>query len=135
MKQNVKRYTLKFQGYTWDEYFYVIAEKSGILVAYRGGLDNEGAAQMKEILYVDDADEINTIYESTRFNEIRKRVGNTDRLFFSYAEIKQKERAEISRAIKDSLFPNSIKKNKLLNVRLSCIGACALFPKELLLEI
>lgn len=33
----MKEYKLKFQGYTWDDYFYVISNKAGILVAYRGG--------------------------------------------------------------------------------------------------
>lgn len=131
----MKEYTLKFEGYTWDEYFYVIAGKQGILVTYRGGLDSEGAAQMKEILCIDDADEINTIYESTTLNEIRMRVGKTDRLFFSYAEIDKKDRADITRAIRDSLMSGSVKENKTSNVRLSCKGACALFPKELLQEI
>lgn len=131
----MKEYTLKFEGYTWDEYFYMIAGKQGILVTYRGGLDSEGAAQMKEILCIDDADEINTIYESTKFDEIRKRIGNTDRLFFSYAEIGRKDRADITRAIKESLMSGSIKENKITDVRLYCKGACALFPKELLQEI
>lgn len=34
---------LEFLGYTWEDYFYVISNKSGILVAYKGGLDREGA--------------------------------------------------------------------------------------------
>lgn len=134
MNQDVKRYALKFQGYTWAEYFYVIAGKPGILVTYRGGLDNEGTAQMKEILSVDEADEINTIYESKKINEIRKRVGNTDRLFFSYAEIERKDRAIITRDLKDFIILGSSKDNIISNVRLSCKGACALFPKELLQE-
>ena len=74
----MKQLELEFQGYTWDEYFYVIANKAGILVAYKGGLDSDGIPQMKEIFYVEEADEINTIYESTKLNEIRKRVGKTD---------------------------------------------------------
>ena len=134
MNKEVERLFIEFQGYTWDEYFYVIANKAGILVAYKGGLDSEGIPQMKEILYVDEADEINTIYESIKLNEIRKRVGKTDRLFFSYAEIGKKNRAVITRAIRDSLTSDSIKENKISNVRLSCKGACALFPKELLQE-
>lgn len=131
----MKVFTLKFEGYTWDEYFYMIAGKSGILVTYRGVLDSDGAVQMKEILCIDDADEINTIYESTKFDEIRKRIGNTDRLFFSYVEIGRKERADITRAIKESLMSGSIKENKITDVRLYCKGACALFPEELLQEI
>ena len=128
----MKEYTLKFEGYTWDEYFYVIANKPGVLVAYRGGLDSEGTALMKEIIYVDEADEINTIYESKEFCEIRKIIGITDRVFFSYAETKSKGRSEVARLLRSSLMQNSTYGNKFPNVRLTCKGACALFPKELL---
>ena len=135
MNKVVKPYTLKFEGYTWDDYFYVIAGKSGILVAYRGGLDNEGAVKLDEIIYVDEADELSVLYESKQFIEARKIISEKDRLFFSYAEIEQKDRADITRALKDYLIPGSIKEIIITNVRLSCKGACALFPKELLQEV
>lgn len=125
---------LKFQGYTWEDYFYVIGNKAGILVAYRGGLDSEGLVQMKEILFVDEADEINTIIESNQFYEIRKHISNKDRLFFSYAEMCQKGRAEVTRLIKNHLIFGFSKENELANLKVACKGACALFPKELLQE-
>lgn len=135
MNKEVKLYTLKFEGYTWDDFFYVIAGKSGILVAYRGGLDNEGAVKLNEIIYVDEADELSALYESEQFTEARKTISEKERLFFSYAEIEQKDRVVITRALKDSLSSGTFKENNKSNVRLSCKGACALFPKELLQEI
>ena len=65
-------YNLVFQGYTWDDYFYYIANKPGILVAYRGSLDSEGAIKIDEILYVGEYDNNSTIYESDFLDEIRK---------------------------------------------------------------
>ena len=132
MKQDVKPYIIKFEGYTWDEYFYVIANKSGILVAYRGGLDNEGAVKLDEIIYVGEADELSALYESKQFTEARKTISKKDRLFFSYAEIGKKDRADITRVIRDSLMSCSVNENKIPNVKLFCKGACALFPKKIL---
>lgn len=54
------------------ECFYVIGNKSGILVVYRGGLDSEGAVKLNEIVLVEEAEKISTIYESEKLKEIRK---------------------------------------------------------------
>jgi len=134
-EKNMKCIELEFQGYTWDEYFYAIANKPGILVVYRGGLDSEGTAKMKEIIYVDEADEINTIYESIEIGRIRKTIGITDRLFFSYAEMQSKGRTEVTKLLKSSLMHGSSNENELSTVRLTCKGACALFPHKILQEI
>ena len=125
----MKRYELEFLGYTWDEYFYVIANKTGILVAYKGELDSEGSVKLNEIVYVDEADELIMIYESKQLDDIRKNIDKRDRLFFSYAEMKKEGRIEAVRTLKR--FINSDSSNVLLNVSLSCKGACALFPSIL----
>ena len=66
---NYMQISLEFQGYTWDEYFYVIANKPGIVVVYKGGLDSEGAIRLDNIIYVDGADEIGQVYEGKMFKD------------------------------------------------------------------
>lgn len=128
--QNVIK--LYFQGYTWDEYFYIIANKPGILVVYKGGLDCDGYVKMDEILYVDGAEKMSDLYLSERFIIIRKRISPRDRLFFSYAEMKGEGRKEVVACLNKRL--NLIESNGLPNnsVQLLCEGAYALFPEELL---
>ena len=128
----MKKFRLLFQGYTWDDYFYVIANKSGILIAYKGGLDSEGVIRMDEILFVDEADTIGSLYESEAILKIRKSLQYNDRLFFSYAEMSKDDRKDVTKLLKMKLehIHHSGTSNQILNV--SCSGACALFPKELL---
>lgn len=38
----MRKLELVFCGYTWDQYSFIIANRGGILIAYRGGLDIEG---------------------------------------------------------------------------------------------
>ena len=129
----MKQYELKFHGYTWDEYFYVIANKSGILVAYRGGLDCDGAIKIDDIVYVDGADELSLVYESRVFKEIRKHLDNC-RLFFSYAEMKKDGRDDVVKVLKQSLLPFCPEESNLPQIKIICKGYCPLFPKELLQE-
>lgn len=124
----MKQYNLTFQGYTWDEYFYMIANKPGILVAYRGGLDNEGAVRLDEIIYVDEADELGALYESKQFAEVRKNISNKDRLFFSYAEMKNEGRSDVTSWLKHALLLKSSRKGELPKLDCNFKGACALFP-------
>lgn len=123
---------LLFQGYTWDEYFHMISNKSGILVVYSGGLDSEGAIKMHDVIYVDDADELIIIYESEKFEEVRKSVGNYDRLFYSYVEMNQEGRADIKDLLRNHLLPRTTVKDRFSDIKLKCQGACALFPKKIL---
>ena len=122
---------LKFDGYTWEEYFYVIANKAGILVAYKGGLDCEGAVKLDEIIYVDEADELSSLYESDDFKAIRNQIEPRYRIFFSYAEMPLEGRIEVTHALKNAILKNGNNNNKT-KVSISCEGACALFPNELL---
>lgn len=126
----MKHYNLEFQGYTWDEYFYVIANKSGILVAYKGGLDNEGAVKMNEIIFIDGADEISKIYESDSFKKVRRTVENGEKIFFSYAEMNNEGIEEVTKTLNKYLIPSMDSKESV--VKITCKGACALFPKEIL---
>ena len=120
---------LEFQGYTWDDYFYVIANKSGILVAYRGGLDNEGAVKLDEIIYIDEADELGILYDSKQFAEVRKNISNKDRLFFSYAEMKNEGRAAVTSLLKHALLSKSSVSGEITELDFTYEGACALFPQ------
>ena len=130
----MKKYNLKFQGYTWDEYFFVIANKPGIVVVYKGGLDSEGAIRLDNIIYVDGADEIGQVYESKKLKDIRKKISNTDRLFFSYAEMKAENRNEVVSNLRGLLKLENVNINTS-NQKITCKGAGALFPKEILSEL
>lgn len=127
-------FQLNFQGYTWDEYFYAIANKSGVLVTYKGGLDSEGFVMMKEIIDVDAADRMSDIYESQRFIQIRKEVSPNNRIFFSYAEMKDGNRDAVVSILKEKLNLQSSHKGGKYPIQLLCEGACALFPEDLLIE-
>ena len=127
----MKEYLLEFQGYTWDDYFYVIGNKPGILVIYRGGLDSEGAIKLEDIVYVDGADELIIVYESREFKEIRKQLDNC-RFFFSYTEMKKDGRDDVVKILKRYLLPKNSEKCGLPQINVTCKGTCSLFPKELL---
>ena len=127
-----KRVSLEFQGYTWDDYFYAIANKTGILVVYRGGLDMEGFVKMDEILYIAESDRLSKIYESEVISKIRKSISPTDRLFFSYAEITDDNRNEVVSCIKRKLNLTEDDNDNGIALQISCQGACALFPEEFL---
>lgn len=126
--------SLEFHGYTWEEYFYVIANKPGIVVVYKGGLDSEGIIRLDNIIYVDGADEIGQVYESKKLKDIRKKMSNTDRLFYSYAEMKAENRKEVVSTLRGllKLESENINTSKL---KITYRGACALFPKEMLNEL
>jgi len=124
---------LEFQGYTWDEYFYVIANKPGIVVVYKGKLDSEGAIRLNNIIYIDGADEIGQVYDSKILKDIRKIISNTDRLFFSYAEMKAENRKEVVSTLRGLLKLES--ENNTSKLKIKCKGTCALFPKEILSEV
>lgn len=129
----MKLYELEFQGYTWDEYFYVIGNKPGILVAYRGSLDSEGSIKLDDIVYVGGADELNLCYESRDFQEIRNQLDNF-RLFFSYAEMKLEGRDDVVKVLKHYLFATIPEERDLPQIKIRCKGTCSKFPKELLQE-
>lgn len=127
----MKDYDLYFHGYSWEEYFHVISNKSGILVVYKGYLDKEGFVNMKDIIYIDEADKIGDLYCSEKFDLIRKKLAPIDRLFFSYAEMPKNGRKDIAAFLNMFFKLGNIHKDRL-QTRLLCKGACALFPQELL---
>ena len=131
---DMKIIELEFLGYTWEEYFYVIAEKSGILVTYMGSLDSEGAIKLEEILCVSEADRFSDILDtlSCKFN--KERLDNK-RLFFSFAEIEKTSRTVLAEALNDIIFSKTFGNKSFSDVKIVCKGACALFPKELLQTI
>lgn len=124
---------LFFYGYSWDYYFYTIANKSGILVAYRGSLDKEGFIKMNDILFIEGADTLNDLYESEKFVEIRNALSPGERLFFSYAEIPKASRDETVATLKKIVGLGMPSSSESELVHLSCKGACALFPKDILI--
>lgn len=120
--EEMKEIVLDFQGYTWDQYFYVIAHKSGILLTYRGDLDNEGAVRLKEILSVDGADNVGEFYESARMKDIRNTLKPGEMLFFSLAEIDGEEREISLNCLQQRLNKEEIN----YNGNIVCKGACTL---------
>ena len=120
----IKTYRLEFQGYTWDQYFHVIADKKGLLVIYSGNLDREGNASMNEILDIRWEKKFGNIYDDLDCFRAQLRQGHM--LFFSYSEIGQEVGKEVIKYI-DYLKnnPNVPEVNRL---DLHCEGACALFP-------
>lgn len=117
-------YSLKFQGYTWDDYFFMIADKQGLLIIYSGMLDDEGIPTMKEILYVGWMKELSNIYSCGIIESICKKKPRNRLLFFSYAEIDKEMGA---------LFADVITgKKKYAKEMFTCEGACALLPNEML---
>ena len=128
----MKEYKLQFLGYTWDDYFYVISNKSGILVVYRGNLDNEVAVRLDEIVYVDEADELGYIYASNEFKKVKERISVYDKLFYSYAEIDPTDREKIKDTLSHYLSDKGSYKS---SIKIECRGACALFPKEIAIEV
>ncbi len=127
----MKKIILEFHGYTWDEYFYVIAHKHGILVTYKGGLDSKSFIRLDEILFVDEADELIKIYESEHLKEIRASLGSNDRLFFSFSEMDKEGRSYVVETLTEILRPRFIFSKSKVKSHVSCIGSCALFPEEI----
>ncbi len=113
---------LNFLGYTWDQYFYVIAHKSGILLTYRGDLDDEGAIRLKEILSIDGAGNIGVFYESAKMKDIRNALKPGEMLFFSLAEIEGVERDFCLNYLRHKLNKEVISNEGSV----VCQGACAL---------
>ena len=118
----MKEILLDFQGYTWDNYFYVIAEKSGILLTFKGGLDSEGAIELDEIVSVDEAIKFSEIYESDKLREIRNKLKVNEMLFFSYAEAKKEQRITVKDALIKRLSGDQ--RNEIIVIKTN--GACAL---------
>lgn len=127
----MRKIELKFHGYTWEEYFYTIANRSGILVTYKGGLDCDGFVKMDEILLVEGADIIGDIYENKHLTQIRKNLYSGERLFFSFAEI-EKGRDEVVEILNNLLIHKNSQLEFKKTIALSCNGACSLFPEEIL---
>lgn len=130
----MKKIKLKFWGYTWEDYFYIIANKSGILICYKGYLDSEGDVKMKEIILVEEADKFSDIIESENFMNVTRETNKTDRLFFSFAEINGDERRQAKKILKNMLITKSDDTEYDNETVVTCTGACALFSKQLLQE-
>lgn len=113
---------LVFQGYTWDRYFYVIAQKSGILITYKGCLDSEDAVRLNEIVSVDGGDCIGDIYYGSKLRSIREKLNPGDMLFFSLAEIYGEEREKALNILQIKITNNDITQG----ANVVCKDACAL---------
>lgn len=132
MDEKMTETRIIFQGYTWDEYFYVISEKRGVLVTYCGSLDSEGSVKMDEILYVDGAGRLREIYERSQMQKIRSEVSeNGGKLFFSYAETDENY-FEIAAYLNEIIKPR-FNNNRGVTEKVSvlCKGACSLFPDKI----
>ena len=120
----MKNYILEFQGYTWDKFFHVIADKQGILAIYSGRLDSEGFVKLDSLLSVSYEENFGSLYESKKIDELRNIVSPSHMLFYSYAYIDKKVGKDISDYI--NFLIN--KKYPYTKYKIHCSGACALFP-------
>ena len=123
----MKLYELKFEGYTWDKFFHVIADKQGILAIYSGRLDNEGQVKMDSLLSVSYEERLGNFYNSDKINGIRNKINPTQMLFYSYADVDKVVGKDISDYINSLL--NKEKTNEEFEVL--CSGACALLPEKI----
>ena len=121
----MKHYNLEFQGYTWDRFFHVIADKQGILAIYSGRLDGEGMIKMDSLLSVSYEERFGNMYDSNRVEEFRNKIEPTQMLFYSYADVDKEVGKEFSGYI-NSLLNKEETNNKY---EIHCSGACALFPE------
>lgn len=132
--EKVMKLDLCFNGYTWEDYFYVISEKSGILVTYVGTLDSEGIVVLNRIVAVNEADRFCDIIESEAYQAMKLTIGLNERLFFSYAEVISEHRNTIYKWLCNELINNGINNDSYQLNQTICKGACALFPKKILTE-
>ena len=121
----MKQYNLEFQGYTWDKFFHVIADKQGLLAIYSGRLDNEGQVKMDSLLSVSYEERFGNMYDSNSVEELRNKILPTQMLFYSYAEVDKEVGKDISDYINSLL--NKEKTNDEFDIH--CTGSCALFPE------
>lgn len=125
----MKEIVLDFQGYTWDDYFFVISTKAGVLLTYKGRLDNEGKIVMEEILSIDKAEKFQTIYDGEHLAKIRKKLNPLDRLFFSYAKLTKDEADFVIQTIQNK---KNNRETSIPDIYIKLKGACALLDKYLL---
>ena len=124
----MKRYKLEFQGYTWDRFFHVIADKQGILAIYSGRLDGEGMMKMDSLLSVSYEERFGSLYDSDKVSEFRNIITPNHMLFYSYATVDKEVGKDISNYINSLL--NKEETNGQFEIL--CSGACALFPETII---
>ncbi len=127
----MKQYKLEFQGYTWDRFFHVIADKQGILAIYCGRLNGEGMVKMDSLLSVSYEERFGNLFDSYRIEELRNKISSPQMLFYSYADVDKEVGKDISDYINSHL--NKEKTNDEFEIH--CSGACALFPETIIKKV
>jgi hypothetical protein len=124
----MKKYKLEFLGYTWDQFFQMIADKQGILVVYGGRLDSEGSVKMESMLSLSWEKRLGDVYDSQKLARIRTQLSANLMLFYSYAEIDEANGTIIVQHLINKLS----NQNEIVgsDLKIKCTGACALFPKD-----
>ena len=131
----MKGLNLRFYGYTWEDYAFLISSLRGVFVIYKGKLDYEGVVLLKDILYVGYHHGIYELYDDGIMNQIKDYVDSTDRIFLSYAEVSDNDKgkeieAHLRNVMKPRFSAEVLARHSELHI--ICEGACALFPNELL---
>lgn len=135
----MKKVTLTFYGYTWEEYAFQISSLKGLFVVYKGRLDNEGYVDIKEVLYVGYHNGIIELYDDNIIDSLKQYMDFGERLFLSYAEVPSDTDGEtisslISKAV-HSIYKKE-KKEKIKNsseqITITCKGNCELIPQEII---
>ena len=132
----MKKVTLTFYGYTWEEYAFQISSLKGLFVVYKGRLDHNGYVDIKEVLYVGYHNGIIELYDDNIIDSLKQYMDFGKRLFLSYAEVPSDTDGEtISSLISKAVHPK-YKKEIIINsseqVTIICKGNCELIPQEII---
>lgn len=130
----MKEIRLKFYGYTWEEYAFLISSLKGIYIVYSGCLDAEGAVSLKDVLYVGFHNGIFDLYEKGIIKKIGPFLEDGDRLFLSYSEVPDDEFKEIIVSmINKAVCPkfSNADVSDSFNIKLICEGNCDQIPHEI----
>ena len=119
---------LHFYGYTWEDYWWQISNKQGIVIVYRGKLDPEEGVVMEEILHISSTS-VKDIHDNSIMTEIKKSMEPKDMLFFSYSEVDSEIANDVKNLLVDKVRPHF---NKVCttsrNLTIESSGKCALLP-------
>ena len=131
----MRKIELYFYGYTWEEYAFQISNVQGIYVIYKGRIDADGLIEIKEILYIGYHKSFIDLYEQNVIEFVKEYLAPTDRIFFSYAEVRSEVFGkDVAALIINEVNPIYNNKNisKITGYDLSCKGEYKLIPKRII---
>ena len=67
-------------------------------------MDSEGAVRPDKIVHVGEADKLSLLFQSESFTKASVRSNKIDKVFYSYAEMKDQERESVASILYNFLF-------------------------------